>query len=260
MNKAHKNFKIIQYGICLLLFGGCYLLAAAQPAGGGKRNLPTAVDRQFKRDAARLALRLAAEKEDARYLNTEIDKEQSTSLYKALTNLYINEIFDPTIVKCNIHTLPNPSIDHLTIIYEQDANWATPLRQGISETTSKEINSIFDRYELAIEKLSDWDNNLGAILIRSKEPLNMAAIAGSLEDIRGIKQVDLGAARYTSGNDIKVRPLSDGWEIEFILQFPDLNNPKAPKQHSWKYKANEKEEFTLLKESGEDVPTFMKAQ
>ena len=47
-------------------------------SGQTKASVPTSIDRQFKRDAARLALRLDAEKEDVRYLPVGISRDNLT--------------------------------------------------------------------------------------------------------------------------------------------------------------------------------------
>ena len=109
----------------LILFAACFSLTAdlkAQQmavktnAAGSKSAVPSSIDRQFKRDAARMALRLDVEKEDARYLPVAIGRDNINGLYKALCNIYVNDETGKSIAKCNIHTFPNPSIDHIVII------------------------------------------------------------------------------------------------------------------------------------------------
>ncbi|MBL7814878.1 MAG: hypothetical protein JNL70_07705 [Saprospiraceae bacterium] len=216
-----------------------------------KSNVPTSIDRQFKRDAARLALRLDAEKEDVRYLPTNISRDNLTSLYKALCNIYLQDETGKSIARCNIHTFPNPSIDHLVVIYRRNIDWAAPLSKGITETTNRDFNKLLDQYDLAIERHVQWNDNQDAITLRSKEPLNMAAIAERFRDIQGVVQIDLGQAKF-SGNDIRAKRVGGGWEIEFILAI-GINQ-----QHSWKFKATDNNQVSLLKESGTPLPAQMK--
>lgn len=236
--------------LLLILRGGGISPIVAQ---GSAKTVPAAIDRQFKRDAARLALRLDAEREDARYLAIAINRDNSQNLYKALKNIYLNSEVGQSIAKCNVHTFPNPSIDHIVIIYNKNMDWAAPLRQGISETNSNEINALLDRYNLAIEKHVQWNEQNDAITLRSREPLNMAALADQFDNIAGIIQIDLGLPKL-AGNDIKAKRISGGWEIEFLLSLG------ANKFHSWKFSANDAGNVQLLKEGGEPLPSWMRCE
>ena len=231
-------------------------MAVKTNAAGSKSAVPSSIDRQFKRDAARMALRLDVEKEDARYLPVAIGRDNINGLYKALCNIYVNDETGKSIAKCNIHTFPNPSIDHIVIIYKRSADWAAPLRQGISETTSKDFNKLLDQYELAIEKHVQWNETQDAITLRSKEPLNMAALAGQFDNIPGVVQIDLGLPKF-GGNDIKAKRVTGGWEIEFLYSF-GASAGGSGKQHSWKFKASDNGQVSLIKESGEPLPTWMR--
>ncbi|NJN34541.1 MAG: hypothetical protein HC817_10080, partial [Saprospiraceae bacterium] len=79
-------------------------------ANTSKTTAPPSIDRQFKRDAARIALRLEAEKEDARYLPVAINRDNTNGIYKTLTQIYLQDETGKSIARCNIHTFPNPSI------------------------------------------------------------------------------------------------------------------------------------------------------
>ena len=87
---------------------------------GIQNDIPKSLERKFRRDAARLALRLEAEKEDLRYLNISIPQPTIEMVYGLLTQVYSNDETAKSIAKCNVHTFPNPSIDQLVLIYEKD--------------------------------------------------------------------------------------------------------------------------------------------
>ena len=92
-----------------------------------QNDIPKSLERKFRRDAARLALRLEAQKEDLRYLNITIPQPTIEMVYNLLTQVYSSDETAKSIAKCNVHTFPNPSIDQLVIIYEKDIDWAAPL-------------------------------------------------------------------------------------------------------------------------------------
>lgn len=221
-----------------------------------QNDIPKSLERKFRRDAARLALRLEAEKEDLRYLNISIPRPTIDMVYSLLSKVYSSDETAKSIAKCNVHTFPNPSIDQLVLIYEKDIDWAAPLRDGISETENPDINDLLDEYELVIEKHVPWNDTEDAITIRSKAPLNMAALASEFEDIEGIVDIDLGVPKV-AGNDIALNRFQDGWEIQYILKFGSFSNGKG-KQHIWKYQALDDGTIQFVEESGSPIPAWMR--
>ena len=223
---------------------------------GVQNDIPKSLERKFRRDAARLALRLEAQKEDLRYLNVGIPQPTIEMVYNLLTQVYSGDEMAKSIAKCNVHTFPNPSIDQLVIIYEKDIDWAAPLRDGISETENATLNDLLDEYELVIEKHVPWNDTEDALTIRSKAPLNMAALASEFEEIEGIVDIDLGVPKV-AGNDIALNRFQDGWEIQYILKFGSFTNGKG-KQHVWKYQALDDGTIQFIEESGSPIPTWMR--
>lgn len=219
-------------------------------------DIPKSLERKFRRDAARLALRLEAEKEDLRYLNPQIPPATTDMVYNLLTSIYTSDETAKSIAKCNVHTFPNPSIDQIVIIYEKDIDWAEPLRDGISETESAAINDLLDEYELVIEKHVPWNDTEDALTIRSKAPLNMAALAIEFRDIEGVVDIDLGMPKV-GGNDISLNRIQDGWEVQYILKFGSFSNGKG-KKHIWKYHAFDDGTIKFIEESGSPIPTWMR--
>ena len=215
------------------------------------------LERKFKRDAARLALRMEADREDLRYQNIVIPPGNVQSIYNALTNIYQKDETAQSIAKCNVHTFPNPSIDHFKVIFDKNVDWAVPLRQGISETDSDEINDLLDEFNLVISKHVQWNSTQDAITIRSKAPLNMAALANEFYNIDGVAEIDLGIPKI-AGSDIKIKRISQGWELEYILKFGSFVD--KGKQHVWKYKVTDSGEVTFISEEGAPIPTWMKCE
>lgn len=220
-------------------------------------DIPKNLERKFRRDAARLALRLNAEKEDLRYLGVAIPKPTIEMVYNILTQIYLQEETAKSIAKCNVHTFPNPSIDQLVLIYDKEADWAAPLRDGISETESPEINDLLDEFELVIEKHVAWNDTQDALTIRSKEPLNMAALANEFAEIDGIEAIDLGIPKI-GGNDISLNRIQDGWEIQYILTFGAAAG--KGKKHIWQYHALDNGTIKFIEESGSPIPAWMRCE
>ncbi|MEL6635228.1 MAG: hypothetical protein AAFW73_13140 [Bacteroidota bacterium] len=248
------------------LGGGTILLAQSaqmvaqktfeRPSSTTQGDMPIALARKFKRDAARLALRLEEKKEDLRYQNIIIPQDNIESIYYVLTNIYQNNETAQSIAKCNVHTFPNPSIDHLILIFDREVDWAAPLQAGISETDSDAFNDLLDEYDLIIERHVQWNDTDDAITIRSKAPLNMSALANEFYNIEGIKTIDLGIPKI-GGNDINIARMDGGWRVEYVLRFGSYINGKG-KMHVWKYQAMDNGQVYFEEESGDPVPEWMR--
>ncbi len=221
-------------------------------------SIPRKLTRKFKRDAARLALRMESKQEDLRYLNIVIPKDNIENIYNILTTIYTDNEVAKSIADCNVHTFPNPSIDHLVIIFDRNIDWAQPLREGISETDNDEINDLLDDYDLIIEKHIQWNDTKDAITIRSKEPLNMAALANEFYNIEGVSSIDLGVPEI-GGNDINIERINNGWEVQYVLRFGSYISGKG-KVHIWKFNALDDGSIEMISEGGDPVPEWMRCE
>ncbi len=249
--------KIMLLSFCLISMGIFAQKSQGILTKSENVELSRKLERKFKRDAARLALRMEADKEELRYQNIIIAPGNVESIYQALVNVYKNDETAQSIAKCNVHTFPNPSIDHFNVIFDKTVDWAIPLQQGVSETDSDEINDLLDEYNLVISKHVQWNSTQDAITIRSKVPLNMAALSNEFYNIEGVVEIDLGVPTI-AGNDIKIERMESGWELEYILQFGSYSD--KGKKHVWKYKVTDDAEVTILTETSDPIPTWMKCE
>ena len=263
MKKNHfKNWKeLFTLALAFLLIAGeltAQTLAVANKTSEPK-TLTRKLERKFKRDAARLALRMEMEEgnEELRYQNIVIAPGKVQSIYQALTTVYTKDETAQSIAKCNVHTFPNPSIDHFMVIFENNVDWAMPLQQGISETDSDEINDMLDEYNLVISKHVQWNGTQDAITVRSKTPLNMAALSNEFYNIEGVVEIDLGVPKV-AGNDIKIERVQGGWELEYVLQFGSYVD--EGKKHIWKYKVSDDGDVNFISETGDPIPAWMKCE
>lgn len=222
----------------------------------GAKDIPKSLERKFRRDAARLALRFEAEKEDLRYLGISIPQTNVDIVFAILSTIYQSDETAKSIAKCNVHTFPNPSIDQFVIIYEREVEWAEPLLDGINETDSEEFNDLLDEYELIIDKHVSWNDTQDAITIRSKEPLNIAALSNEFYNIEGVEEIDLGLPKV-AGNDIVFSRIADGWEIQYLLKFGSLSG-NGGKKHYWKYEAKDDGVIKFIEEDGAPIPSWMR--
>lgn len=223
-----------------------------------QQTVPQAIARKLKRDAARLALRIESEKEDLKYMNVQIPQDRLNGIYNLLSSIYLSGETAKSIEKCNVHTFPNPSIDHIVLIFDKNVSWAAPLRSGITETDNKNINKLLNTYDLVIEKYVQWNDKQDAVTIRSKDALNMAALANEFESVEGVAEIDLGLPKV-SGNDIRMKRLANSWQIDYVLKFGAYAEGGG-KEHIWRYSADDKGNVSFVSETGEPIPSWMKCE
>jgi len=221
--------------------------------------VPDKLIRKYKRDAARLALRLEAGPEDLRFGTIEIPYEKIESIFEMLKNVYLSGETAKSIARCNVHTFPNPSIDQLKIVYSKDAEWANLLNEGIAETTSEEFNDLLDEYDLVIENQKQWTDTEDVLVIRAADPINMAALANEFYNIEGINEIDLGIPEV-KGNDIEIEKTAIGWNVKYILTIGSSLLDTTRKQHVWEYEITDEGQVNFISEDGEPIPDWMKCE
>lgn len=219
-------------------------------------DIPRSVQRKFLRDAARLTLRMAAQQEDLRFQRISIPRKPMMEIYQVLTAVYLQDERARVLERCNVHTFPNPSIERCVVIFQRDVPWAAPLRIGITETNSPEINQLLDEYDLIIEKHVQWNERHDALTIRSTEPLNMAALANEFYNIEGVVEVDLGIPDL-SGSDIELRRLPNAWEVTYVLRFGSLFQDEG-QYHLWVWQVSDDGQVQFVREEGAPIPSWMR--
>ena len=254
-----KSIAIWFLVLALALFVPMGSTVQAQPSERTVLNdIPTRIDRKLRRDAARLTLRLQQSTEDLRYQSVVIPGSTVDHLYQVLATVYSQNELARSVAECNVHTFPNPSIDHFVLIYDKDVAWASLLRDGISETTNRELNDLLDEYDLVIEKHVQWDDTQDALTIRSRRPMNISALAMQFEEIEGVNKTDLGIPRLR-GNDILVERSSGGWTITYLLRFGAPIGGSG-KEHRWIFECSDSFQSTFVREEGDDIPSHLRCQ
>ena len=237
-------------------FIGCFIFLG-NPSFA-QENVPKHIDRKYRKDAARLALRLEAQYEDFRYLSTEIPPQNIKMIFSSLKNIYMHDATAKTLADCNIHTFPDPAIERLVVIFEEGKIWNDASLASMNSTEYQTFNQVLLKYDLVIEKHFQWNGEQDAVTIRSRKPLNMAAIADQLTNIEGVESIDMGIPK-TKGNDIQLTRKDNGWEVEFVLLFG--NHLMGDGQsHIWKYFAGDDGTVQFVEESGDPVPEWMRCK
>jgi len=254
---------------CMLIACTLFCLATLSPStqaqqpqsyastnfNGVERDIPKDLIRKFQRDAARLALRIEAQKQDLSRLSINIPKGNIEVFFNILTQIYMQDETAKAIARCEVHTFPNPSTDQVTVIYDKNVEWAALLRQGLTEKGQSTINDLLERYDLRIEKHLQWNDTQDAIVVRSLEPLNMTALAKEFHALPGVSNVNLDVPTEM-GNDIQIERINGGWEVNYIIRFGQM--PGESKSHIWTYHAMDDNTIRLANESGAPIPSWLR--
>lgn len=216
----------------------------------GNVQLSNELKRAFRIDAARLSMRM---KDDLSNQAIEIPREQMNFFYNLLLNVYEKGAIAKDIANCGIHTATAPSADYIELIFDRNASWAIPLRDGVTSTNSSIINKLTEQYDLIIESYQQLDYQRDMLIIRAVEPINMAALANRLYDVKEIKQINLESDKKIN-SDIIVTPMDDGWKVTYLLRFQEEN---IPQQHSWIYYAYRSGRVEFITESGAPIPDYL---
>lgn len=234
-------------------------LGAKSSFASSNSTISKRLENKFRRDAARLVLRLEAEQQDLRYGNIEIPQSEIDRFYTILSNIYLTDETAKSIAKCNVHTFPNMSIDYFVVIYKKDVSWAAPLKDDIAETNSAEFNKLLEMYDLTIAEHQKWTDSQDAVTIRSRNPLNITALANEFSNIEGVIDIDMGIPEIMR-NDIKIKRTPEGWRLDYILKVSGGIAGEELKTHTWSWLAKENGEIKFLEEKGFPIPEWMRCE
>ena len=234
-------------------------LGAKSKMTAGEATISKRLQNKFKRDAARLVLRMDAEQEDLRYGDINIGQNRIDHFYDILTKIYRQDETARTIAKCNIHTFPNVSIDYFVVIYKKDTPWAAPLKDDIAETNNAQFNRLMEMHNLSIVEHQKWTDTRDAVTIRSRNPLNITALANEFRNIDGVEDIDMGVPEIM-GNDIELTRTPTGFRLDYILKVGGGIGGETLQTHTWSWSISNDGEVKFIEEKGAPVPEWMRCQ
>ncbi len=213
---------------------------------------------KYQKDATRLALRLMSSDADYADLKAAVPKDMVGSIYSALVAIHKSDLPKAAEVTQThkLHTFPIPSVDQFFVIYEKTADWSHPLRLGGNTTDNVAINKLLEDYNLKIDKHMEWDEDHNSFNVRAQEAWNMAPIAQLFSNMDNVILVDL-LVPDGDGNDIEIKKLEDGWELNYHVKF-DTCITGCKQKHVWTFEVRGNE-VHFMKEWGDKLPKWMKS-
>ncbi|MEZ4951174.1 MAG: hypothetical protein R2769_08915 [Saprospiraceae bacterium] len=219
--------------------------------------LPPFIERKFKRDAARLALRTISNGEDLRFLPIEIDEKRKQEIFSLLVFLYQNDPIARNLEDCGIHTAAYPAIENIQIVFSSEYSWIGT-QKPLPENSIKKIYELIHQYDLVIQNSANWNAGQEILAIRSRNPLNMTALANEFRNITGIQSVNLNSNPQII-RDINLTQTASGWRVSYLLKFKDPEIQQLV-SHSWDFEVKNHQEIRFLGENGKPIPDWIKCQ
>ena len=218
------------------------------------------VQKKYKKDAVRLALRLSSENKNYHALDINVSDNLKSSIYDALVSIHLSNLPDAqTVTRLHkLHTFPSPTVDRFFLVYERKVAWAKPLRLGQKETDSKKMNELLEKYGLVIDTNREWDEEHNSLHVRANEPLNVARLVEEFKKIDGVIKIDM-LQPDGDGNDIEVKATEAGWMVNYILKFESCISG-CKKRHYWSFEVNEEGDVIFLGEFGDELPEWMREE
>lgn len=213
----------------------------------------------YKKDAARLALRLINKEQRISKQTIRVPEELVQAIYNALVAVRTSDYgaIDTIAGKYNVRSFPIPNVESIILVFEHDAPWVEPLKQRQDTTGSVTINNLIREYNLVMTRMVYLDEERAGLVLQSREPLNMPALMMKFFTSEGVGSIE-EILPYGDGNDISIARTGDGWEINYSVKFGNCVN-QCQKFHEWKFTVSEGGEVAYIGGSGHTIPPWINA-
>ena len=197
--------------------------------------------REYREDAARLALGHMADGRNLYDISVYIPEETQKNLFNALMSIHQSD--NPhakKVVGFGIHTSPKPYyIGHIKVDCTANTTWTAELDTGATTTSNEKVNDVLKKYDLEINNYNKEENSF---TISPRSPVNMSKVAKILSDIDDDIEYTLVPDINEPNHNIRAKQVgNDTWIITFEKR--GTNNKEA-----WSFKVDGTGQVTYLSE------------
>jgi len=221
-------------------------------------SLPKYLKFIYKKDAARLSLRLINKEQRVSRQTVRIPEELRQAVYNALVAVRTSDYgaIDTIARKYNVRSFPTPNVENLILVFEHDAAWVEPLKRRQDTTASVSINNLIRKYNLVMTKMIYLDEERAGLVLKSREPLNMPALMMQFFTEEGVGSIE-EILPYGDGNDIAIVRTKKGWDLKYSVRFGNCVH-QCQKYHDWNFSVDESGEVSYHGSSGHTIPPWIK--
>jgi hypothetical protein len=220
--------------LTLLVLAGCdpfFTAPHTQRVSTDDTAVPESLRLRYQEDAARLALRSSGDLTTAPII---IRADLRQKYYDALIGVYNATALpgrDAVVSTYAIHTFSSPELHGVLFAVDSRAPWVTNLRNGVMPTGEPRVDSLIAEYGLVFVSYNSWSFG-NFIVLRSPQPLNMAALAARFAVITGLTAGP--DAVIGDGNDI-TGTAPDAVTLDYSLGFGDCP-ARCIDRHFWTFR------------------------
>jgi len=195
--------------------------------------------REYRDDAARLALEHMADGRNLYDISVYIPEETQKSLFNALMSIHQSDnSHAKKVVGFGIHTSPKPYyIGHIKVDCIASTTWTAKLDTGATTTSNEKVNAVLKQYDLEI---SNYDKEENSFIISPRSPVNMSKVAKILSGIDNDIEYTVVPDIKVPDHNIRAKQVGgDTWIITFEKR--GTNNKEA-----WSFKVDGTGQVTYL--------------
>lgn len=218
---------------------------------------PNYLKQIYKRDAARMSIRLLNEELRVSKQTIQIPEELVQAIYNAMVAVRTSDYgaVDTMANQYYVRTFPVPNVEKIVLVAEHDAPWLAPLKQRQDTTGDVQINRIIREHNLIITKLVHLDEERVALVLQSREPINVPALMMRFFISEGIGSIE-EVLPYGDGNDISIQRTKKGWDLVYSLKFGNCSL-QCQKYRSWSYSIEEDGSVSYNGTSGHTIAPWI---
>ena len=219
--------------------------------------LPNYLKKIYKRDAARMSLRLLNNELRVSKQTIQIPEELVQAIYNAMVAVRTSDYssIDTITNQYYVRTFPVPNVEKIVLVAEHDASWLKPLKQRQDTTGDLQINNIIRENNLIISKLVHLDEERVALILQSRQPINIPALMMRFFTAQGIGSIE-EVLPYGDGNDISIQRTQTGWDLVYSLKFGNCSL-QCPKYRNWSYSIEEDGSVSYNGSSGHTITPWV---
>ena len=220
--------------------------------------LPPYLKTIYRRDAARISLRLINKELRLSQQTIQIPEELVQAVYNALVAVRTSDygVIDTIAAQHNVRTFPVPNVEKIILVAEYDSPWLAPLNQRQDTTGSATLNNIIREHQLVLSQLVRIDEERTALVLQSTTPINIPALMMQFFIQEGIGSIE-EVLPFGDGNDIEITRTKHGWDLTYSVRFGDCSN-QCQKYHNWNFTVAEDGEVSYHGSSGHTIPPWIK--
>lgn len=204
--------------------------------------LPDNLQTLYESDAIRLSLRLQQNSAFADDIQIPLNSIERIELALAAVHQSESKQRDTITTRYNIHTLPYPVFDELTIEIDTAKAWTQAWKNGSRITGNNNIDDLMLAYGLQLDGYFSLSTNFVILTTTNHQALNLAALAKRFEDIEGVIGTDFEDTGG-GGNNITAEESGTYMLLHYTVGYdaigaPNNCNGACEFSRTWSFKVN----------------------